>query len=83
VRSERRKVLDEQIAAEAHLPIPDLPANTPTMPLEDHLKRLKRRPVAVFGIVENGIVRPLDPTVHLEEKSRVIIVAAKNLVAPS
>jgi hypothetical protein len=40
------------------------------------LKRA-RRPVAVAGVVENGLVRPLDPTVHLPEHARVIIVASE------
>ena len=35
-----------------------------------------RRPVAVLGVVENGLVRPLDPQVKLPERSRVIIVAS-------
>jgi hypothetical protein len=33
--------------------------------------------VAVAGIVENGLVRPLDTTVKLPEGSRVIIVASE------
>jgi hypothetical protein len=31
----------------------------------------------VAGIVENGLVRPLDPEVKLVEHSRVIIVATE------
>jgi hypothetical protein len=38
----------------------------------------RRRPVAVAGIVENGLVRPLDPAVKLPEHSRVIIVATES-----
>jgi hypothetical protein len=41
------------------------------------LRQLPRRPVAVVGIVENGLIRPLDPQVHLPERSRVIIVASE------
>jgi hypothetical protein len=46
------------------------------MPVEDHLAR-HRRPIAVAGVVENGLVRPLDPKVKLSERSRVIIVASE------
>ena len=34
------------------------------------------RYLTVAGIVENGLVRPLDPTVKLPEHARVIIVAS-------
>ena len=34
-------------------------------------------PVAVAGIVENGLVRPLDAAVKLPEHARVIIVATE------
>ncbi len=76
-RSLERRARDEQIAAEPKLPFPELPHDTPISPLEAHLGRQRRRPVAVPGIVENGLVRPLDPTVRLSEHSRVIIVAAE------
>jgi hypothetical protein len=33
--------------------------------------------VAVDEVVENGLVRPLDPRVTLPEQSRVIVVAAE------
>jgi hypothetical protein len=45
--------------------------------METHFGRLSRRPIAVVGIVENGLVRPLDPAVKLAEHARVIIVAAE------
>jgi hypothetical protein len=48
--------------------------------METHLRK-SRRPVAVAGIVENGLIRPLDPAVRLPEHARVIIVASD--VAPS
>ena len=74
-RSERRKALDEQLAAEPLLPIPaGAPADLPR-PLEAHL-RPRRRPVAVLGVVENGVVRLLDPEVKFPEQSRVIVVAS-------
>lgn len=76
-RSSRRRAQDEQIAAEAQIPPPELPPDAVPLPVEAHLGRLRRRPFAVTGIVENGLVRPLDPTVKLPEHARVIIVAAE------
>ena len=74
-RSPERRALDEAIAAEAPLPPPPVPAAGVPKPIEALLP--KRRPVAVAGIVQNGLVRPLDPAVRLAEQSRVIIVAAE------
>ena len=73
-RTVQRKLADEQIANEPQLAPPSLPPGTQAIPLEQHLVR--KRPIAVNGIVENGLVRPLDPGVHLPENARVIIVAA-------
>jgi hypothetical protein len=75
-RSLGRRTRDEQIAAEPQLPPPELPVNTSPLPVEVHLAR-RRRPLAVAGVVENGLVRPLDPTVKLTEHSRVIIVTSE------
>lgn len=75
-RSPERKARDEQIASEPMLPPVELPDDARTLPVEAHLGRLRRRPLAVPGVVENGVVRPLDPTIKLAERSRVIIVAA-------
>ncbi len=75
-RSPKRRALDEQIAAESHLPPPQLPADATSLPVEVHLARV-RRPVAVAGVVENGLVRPIDPAVKLPERSRVIIVTSE------
>jgi hypothetical protein len=76
-RSPERRAKDEQIAAEAKLPPPQLPAGATAEPVEAHLGRTPRhRPVAVAGVVENGLVRPLDPDVKLPEHARVIIVAS-------
>ena len=77
-RSPARREQDEQIAAEPQLAPLELPPDAPSAPMEAHLGRHRRRPLAVAGIVENGLVRPLDPTVKLPERSRVIIVAAEN-----
>jgi hypothetical protein len=72
-RSERRKGLDEQLAAEPMLPIPvPAPGDQPRS-LEE--LRPRRRPVAVVGVVENGVVRLLDAGMKLPEQSRVIVVA--------
>ena len=76
-RSPARRALDEQIASEPMLAPPDLPPDAKPEPMEAHLARRGRRPVAVPGVVENGLVRPLDPDVKLPEHSRVIIVASE------
>lgn len=73
-RTPDRRARDEAIAAEPLLPPPDLPADAVPRPLEAFFPRA-RKPVAVAGVVENGVVRPLDPAVRLPERSRVIIVA--------
>lgn len=75
-RSSTRRVRDEAIAAEPHLPAPALPADAQPAPVESHLRR-GRKPMAVVGVVENGVVRLLDPNVHLPEQSRVIVVATE------
>lgn len=76
-RSPARRARDEQIASEPKLAPLDLPADAPTLPAEAYLGR-GRRPVAVAGVVENGLVRPLDPAVKLAEHARVIIVATES-----
>ena len=76
-RSASRRARDEQIAAEPQLAPPELPPDTAPTPLEAHLGRRGRRPLAIAGVVENGLVRPLDPAVKLPEHSRVIIVASE------
>jgi hypothetical protein len=76
-RSAERRARDEQIANEPPLAIPELSADAPTSSVEALLGGRRRRPLAVAGIVENGLVRPLDPDVLLPENSRVIIVAAE------
>jgi len=75
-RSPSRRLRDEEIAAELPLPPLLLPANASPSPIEMHLMG-RRRPLAVAGVVENGLVRPLDPTVKLPEHSRVIIVTSE------
>ncbi len=76
-RSPRRQSRDERIAAEPQLPPLDMPPGSATAPVEAYLGSKHPRPLAVAGIVENGLVRPLDPTVKLPEHSRVIIVASE------
>jgi hypothetical protein len=75
-RSAARRALDEQIAAEAPLAPLDLSDDAPVSSMESHLSR-RRRPLAVAGVVENGLIRLLDPTVTLPEHSRVIIVTTE------
>ncbi len=75
LRNEHRKALDEQLASEPLLPHPAIPAGEQPRPLEGLLRH--RHPVAVVGVVENGLVRLLDPQVRLPEQSRVIVVASE------
>jgi hypothetical protein len=76
-RGPDRRASDERIAAEPQLGPINLPSDTIPLPVEAHLARYARRPIAVAGVVENGMVRPLDPTVKLTESTRVIIVATE------
>jgi hypothetical protein len=73
-RTDERKAIDEQIAAAPPLPFPNLLEDIKPRPVEDFLPK-RRKPFAVAGIVENDVVRPLNPEVKLTERSRVIIVA--------
>jgi len=72
-----RRARDEQIAAEPPLAPLQLPPDAVPLPVETHLGRQQPRALAVAGVVENGLVRPLDPSVRLPERSRVIIVASE------
>ena len=74
-RSPQRRALDVQIAAEPRLAPPDLPPGVVASPVEALLGS-RHRPVVVAGVVENGLVRPLDPGERLLERARVIIVAS-------
>jgi hypothetical protein len=76
-RSTERRERDEQIAAEPSLPPLELPPDAAPTPMEAHLGQRRRRPFAIAGVVENGLVRPLDPAVKLSEHSRVIIVTSE------
>ncbi len=68
---------DEGLAAQPPMPPLELPPEAGAVPVEVHLDRQRRRPVAVEGVVEGGVVRPIDPRVRLPEHSRVIVVAAE------
>ena len=76
-RSPECRARDEQIAAEPPLPPLELPPEAVSSSLEAHLGRSRRRPLAVAGLVENGVIRLLDPAVKLPEHARVIVVAAE------
>jgi hypothetical protein len=76
-RSAGRRVQDERIAGEPKLAPLELPPGAVPSSVESHLRQQHRHPVAVVGVVENGLVRPLDPAVKLPEHSRVIIVASE------
>ena len=58
-RSADRRARDEQIVAEPLLAPLDLPADAVSLPVEGRLPQ-HRRPLAVVGVVENGLVRPVD-----------------------
>jgi hypothetical protein len=75
LRSPGRRIRDEQIATEPPMAPPELPRDAAPAPMEAHLRGCERHPLAVAGVVENGLVRPLDPAVKLPEHARVIIVA--------
>jgi hypothetical protein len=75
-RSVERRARDEAIATEPQLAPLNLPADAVSSSVERRLGQPYRHPLAVVGVVENGLVRPLDPTVTLSEQSRVIIVAS-------
>jgi hypothetical protein len=75
-RSAEQRMRDEAVAAETQLAAPELSPDAQALPVEVHLAR-RRHPVAVAGIVENGVVRPLDASVKLAEHARVIIVTSE------
>jgi hypothetical protein len=76
-RSPERRARDERIAEGPKLTAPILPPDAPAETVESHLARFGRRPLAVAGVVENGLIRPLDASVKLPEHARVIIVASE------
>jgi len=76
-RTPERRACDEQIAAEPQLAPLALPPDAALTPVEAHLGLQGRRPLAIPGVVENGLIRLLDPGVRLPEHSRVIIVASE------
>ena len=75
-RSADRRAGDERIAAEPELAPLELPLDAVPSAMESHLRR-RRHPLAVVGVVENGLIRCLDPAVALAEHSRVIIVTSE------
>ena len=76
-RSAGRRATDERVAREPRRAPLALPPEATSSPVETHLARFRRRPLAVEGVVENGLVRPVDPAVKLPERARVIIVATE------
>jgi hypothetical protein len=76
-RTPERRAQDEEIASDTKMPPLALPPDCTPSSMEAHLGRRLRRLLAVAGVVENGLVRPLDPGVKLAEHSRVIIVASE------
>ena len=76
-RSAERRARDEAIAAEPHLPFLDLPDSAVPVPVEQLLARLAPQPLAITGIVENGLIRPLKPAAKLVENASVIIIMSE------
>jgi hypothetical protein len=76
-RSAERRTLDDKIAAEPKLQPPELPVDSVPSAVEVHLARVSRQPLAMAGIVENGLIRPINPAITLPEHTRVIIVTAE------
>ena len=74
-RSPERRAQDDAIAAEAPLRPLELPTDAAPTAVEDYLIRRRHHPLALAGIVENGVVRFLDPATKLPERARVIVVA--------
>ena len=74
-RSEERRKQDEQIAAEPPKPRPQSSAYGGPKPMEQFLGPDDTpKPKAVVGIVEDGLVRPVDHGLRLPESQRVLIV---------
>lgn len=57
LRGPLRRARDEQIASDFQMPISELPTGALAPPVEAHLA-FRPRPIAVVGIVENGLVAP-------------------------
>ena len=76
-RSPARRARDEAIAAEPQLPPPPLLSDARNSPVEAHLVQRHRRPLAVAGVIENGLVRILDPDIKIPEHARVIVVTVE------
>lgn len=74
-RSASRRAQDEAIASESPSPIPDVSPGAVFQPVEALLSKSRRHPLALSGVVENGMIRLIDPGVTLPERSRVIVVA--------
>lgn len=62
-RSASRRAQDETIAAELPSPIPDAPSDALLQPMEALLGKSRRHPLALPGIVENELLRLIDPGV--------------------
>jgi hypothetical protein len=77
-RSPQRRVQDDEIAGAARLEPPDILSDATPSPMESHLGRTTRQPIALVGVVENGVVRLLDSNVKLPERARVIVVAERS-----
>jgi hypothetical protein len=75
-RSPERRAMDEEIANEPKLPIPEIPPGTIPRRFEEVPEFHSSKPVACEGIYENGVVRLLDDSIQIPEHARVIVLAA-------
>lgn len=74
-RSEERRRLDEQVAGEPRKPRPPVAEGGKPKPMESFLRPEDLpKPKAIVGVVEDGVVRPLDAGLRLPEHGRVLIV---------
>jgi hypothetical protein len=74
-RTEDQKQQDEQIASGPKNPRPELTSDVSPKPIEEFFAPEDiPSPKAIVGIVENGIVKPVDSSQPLKEHSKVLIV---------
>lgn len=74
-RNEERRRLDDQLATEPRKPRPPVAADEGPKPMESFLRPEDLpRPKAAVGVIEKGVVRPLDEELRLPEHRRVLIV---------
>ena len=74
-RSKNQKIRDEQIASSPKNSRPKPASEASPKPIEEFLAPEDiPSPRAIVGIVEDGVVKPLDTSQALKEHSKVLIV---------